>query len=173
MVNPYDAKGKADEVLRLLKSTVEVCFFNLVLLRGTCLGFVRDRDFIEKDNDIDIGILSNNQECTPQEKLFVTKKLLKSGFIHPGSGMLSGQEHWWAHNDCILICIRWVFDIPNTPSFSQLRFLQSFDQVEYNEESYNVPHPVEDYLTYFYSPEKWGGVDWRTPCPKNWKKALK
>ena len=163
MVNPCDAKGKADEVLRLLKSTVEVGFFNLVLLRGTCLGFVRDGDFIERDNDIDIGILSNHQECTPEEKGFVTEKLLKAGFKCPNHSILAGEEHWWAHNDCMLICIRWIFEFPECPNFKLLRFLKSFDEVTYNGEPYNIPHPVEDYLAYFYPPSLYGGKDWRTP----------
>ena len=161
MVNPCDAKEEADTVLRLLKSTVDICFFNLVLLRGTCLGLVRDGDFIKNDNDIDIGILSGHQECTPKEKSFVTKKLLKAGFQCPNHGMLAGEEHWWAHNSCMLICIRWTFNFPKTPAFSQLRFLKSFDEGTCNEETYNIPHPVEDYLTYCY-PQSLYGTDWRT-----------
>ncbi|GAI03520.1 unnamed protein product, partial [marine sediment metagenome] len=62
MTNPYDAKEKADKILRLLSSTVSSLNFDLVLMYGTCLGFVRDHDFIENDNDIDVAILSNFQE---------------------------------------------------------------------------------------------------------------
>ena len=165
MVNPCDAKENADQVLRLLKSTVEDLGFDLVLLRGTCLGFVRDGDFIENDNDIDVGILSDFQECAQEQKKLVTKRLLEVGFKHPGSADLAGEEHWWAHNDCMLICIRWTFEFPDAPpGFNLLRFLKSFDVVTYNGETYKVPHPVEDYLAYFYPPSLYGGKDWRTPC---------
>ncbi|TET25253.1 MAG: hypothetical protein E3J73_06630 [Candidatus Bathyarchaeum sp.] len=167
MVNPCDVKEKADAVLRLLKSTVEGCSFNLVLLRGTCLGLYRDVAFIEKDNDIDIGILSDHKECTPEEKRFVKEKLLKAGFKCPNPVDLAGQEHWWAHNADILICIRWTFEYPDIPTFSQLRFLHRFDYVIYNNEIYNIPHPIGDYLEYFYPPSLYGGADWRTPHLKS------
>ncbi len=162
MVNPCDAKNYADEVLRLLKSTVEICFFNLVLLRGTCLGFYRGGDFIENDNDIDIGILSDHQECSSEEKLFVKEKLLETGFRCPILGDIAGQEHWWAPSQPILICIRWTFNFPKTPGFSHLHFMQSFDKVVYRKEPYNVPHPVEDYLAYCYSRSA-HGKDWKIP----------
>jgi len=173
MVNPCDAKEKADQVLRLLKSTVESLGCDLVLLRGTCLGFVRDGDFIENDNDIDVGIISGSLECLGEEKEIVSERLLEAGFKCPNPVLLAGQEHWWAHNSDIMFCIRWIFEFPNAPGFSHLCFLKSFDEVTYNEETYNVPHPVEVYFGYFYRPELYGGVGWRTPHLRGWRKALK
>ena len=156
MVNPCDAKEEADAVLRLLSSTVSSLNLSLVLMHGTCLGLIRDQDFIDYDNDIDVAILSNFQECTEEEKRILSEKLLQKGFKHPGSGLLSGAEHWWMHS--ILICIQWKFN------WMEQIYLKSFDTVTFNGKTYNVPHPVEEYLAKQYPPQMYGGKDWRTPC---------
>ncbi len=155
MPSPYRAKADGDKILRLLSSTVSSLNFDLVLMYGTCLGFVRDHDFIENDTDIDVAILSNFQECTEEEKRKLSEKLLQKGFVHPGSGMLSGAEHWWMYS--ILVCIQWKFN------WLERAHLKSFDTVTYRGKTYNVPHPVEEYLEKQYRPSLWGGKDWRTP----------
>ena len=160
MVNPCDAKEEADAVLRLLKSTVSSLNLDLVLCCGTCLGFVRDHGYIENDNDIDVGILSNFQPCTEEQKKNLSEKLRQNGFRSSQTPpvMLNGQEHWWLHN--ILICIRWIYGSGNQAS--SIRFFKSFDKVTHNGQTYNIPHPFEEYLTANY-PKRYYGVDWRIP----------
>ncbi len=155
MPSPYRAKADGDKILRLLSSTVSSLNFDLVLMHGTCLGFVRNHDFIDYDNDIDVGILSNFKECTDEEKRRLSEKLLQKGFKHPRSGMLSGAEHWWMHD--ILVCIQWKFN------WLEQVYLKSFDKVAFNGQIYNVPHPVAEYLAKQYPPQRYGGKDWRTP----------
>ena len=157
---PCNDKEKADEILPLLQSIVYSLNFDLVLCCGTCLGFVRDHGYIENDNDIDVGILSNFQPCTEEQKKNLSEKLRQNGFRStqtPPVMLSNGQEHWWLHN--ILICIRWIYGLP---SQHLIRFFKSFDKVTYNGQTYNVPHPIEDYLVYNY-PKSMFGVDWRTP----------
>ncbi len=156
---PCNAKEKADEILRLLKSTVESLNLDLVLCCGTCLGFVRDGGYIKNDNDIDVAILSNFQPCTEEQKKSLSEKLREKGFrsSQTPAVMLNGQEHWWKHS--ILICIRWIY---GSVDRGLIRFFKSFDKVTYNGQTYNVPHPVEDYFVYNY-PKSYYGVDWRTP----------
>lgn len=156
MPYPHKAKAQADNILRLLSSVVPSLNLSLVLMHGTCLGLVRDNDFVDYDNDVDVAILSNFQECTEEEKNKLSKKLLQNGFKHPNSVMLSGAEHWWMHR--ILICIQWRFNK------MERVYLKSFDKVIFNGKTYNVPHPVEKYLEAQYPPSRYNGKDWRTPC---------
>ena len=160
MVNPCDAKEEADAVLHLLQSIVSSLNLSLVLCCGTCLGLVRDGGYIKNDNDIDVAILANFQPCTKEQKKSLSEKLRQNGFRSSQNPpvMLSGQEHWWKHS--ILVCIRWIYGSGN--QIHSIRFFKSFDKVTYDGQTYNIPHPVEEYLTANY-PKRSYGVDWRTP----------
>jgi len=156
MTNPCDLKEKADEVLLSLKTIIESCDLDMVLTAGTCLGFIRDGGYIKNDNDIDVGVLSNFQECTPEEKKNLSEKLKHSGFSS-GQVMIDGSEHWWAGGGvCMLVCIRWGFAW-------RLKYMKKFDQVVHNGEVYNVPYPVEDFLSHKYVTATYDNQDYRIP----------
>jgi len=107
------------------------------LTHGLCLGFIRDGGYIEGDNDLDIGIICNNEE---QVNMMVL--LEKHGFIRGGTGR-KGNMHF--HKNNVLLDI---YPVKSNGFYSQ------FDNVQYKGKAYSIPHPIEEYLKTMYG-------DWR------------
>lgn len=133
-VDPFANPESADKLLTEYFAIAERLNIQTFLYYGTVLGFVRDGGYIEADNDIDVGILSGLPE--------LTAALVNSGFIHVVT--VEKNSHFLKYG--ILLDIYFIF--------SSHSFLQSFDQVVYKGRSYNVPHPVHEYLKSRYG-------DWR------------
>jgi len=134
-INPCSASDVADKVLNEYWDIAESLGIQSFLCFGTCLGFVRDRGYVTNDNDIDIGILGGLED--------LTAKLVKNGFMHRRS--YGKNRHFL--KDGILLDI-WF-------KFSCTKFLQFFNRIEYKGRFYEIPHPVEGYLTARYG-------DWKT-----------
>lgn len=145
MVKPYDVKETADKILAEFKEITGELNIPFFLYAGTCLGFVREGQYIEWDKDMDVGVL-----CDEDQFAELRKRLEKAGY-HAGTtghgGHGTGQEFgkngvatgiFFKYDDCVL------------------PFLKSFDEIEHHGEVYNVPGPVDGYLKMMYG-------DWRTP----------
>lgn len=148
---PYDVKETADKILAEMKGIAEELNIPFFLYAGTCLGFVRGGQYIEWDDDIDIGVL-----CDPDEEghrpqfVKLRERLERAGYRagtcgHGGHG--GGQA--FIKND-IVIGVFFEYDDCILP------FLKSFEKIEHHGEIYNVPHPVDGYLTTMYG-------NWRVP----------
>lgn len=107
---------------------------------GTCLGFVRDGNYIDCDNDIDIGV-----QCTRKKWDELMGALRNIGFVIPD-------------NDCGIHMVKdkVMLDVARTDGVTIEHEYVCFDKVQYNGEEFSVPHPVEDYLTKTYG-------EWRRP----------
>ena len=147
LTNPYDAKERSD---KLLEDWDDVCIeLNIphFLVLGTCLGFHRDKGYIESDSDLDVGVL-----CDPPIVKELIAGLLKKGIAYGGS--LAVNINFGRDN--ILL------DIWHKFGPLHQAFLKKFDTIEYEGRTYNTPSPIEGYLEFLY-------VDWRTPTAYNAK----
>lgn len=134
-IDPFKIPETADKLLNEYWNIAEALEIKTFLYLGTCLGFVRDGGYIIADNDIDIGILGGIGK--------LTAKLIENGFVKKAIGPTN--MHFLKYG--ILLDI--YFGFPDQ------RFFQSFDKVTYKGKTYNVPHPVEEYLKARYG-------DWKT-----------
>lgn len=137
---PFQAKENADKALDEFISIVNSLNVTSFLLSGTCLGFIRDKGYIENDNDIDIGVISKKKKfCVKEDKAKLNILLMKKGF-KVGS-YWNFHVHWWKYY--ILLDVHYF-------KKEAIPFLNSFDNVQYNGQTYNVPHPVNEYLKSCY-----------------------
>jgi len=130
-IDPFKIPEIADRVLNDCWNIAEDLKIQTFLLYGTCLGFVRDGGYIEGDNDIDIGVLEGLD--------VLTEGLIINGFVNKRT-LGTATRHFF--KDGILLDVWFGF-------FSR-DFLQSFDKVEYKGRFFNVPHPVEEFLSASY-----------------------
>ena len=148
IIDPFRITKIADKILNGYWDIAESLGIQTFLYYGTCLGFIRDGGYIEADNDIDVGILGGIEEL---ERL--TVDLVKIGFVNERTigkivvgNTIKTVNRQFLKNDILLdVYFR----------FTDHKFFQSFDAVTYKGRSFNVPHPVEDYLEARYG-------DWKT-----------
>lgn len=134
-VAPFLYVRIADNVLNeifLIAKQLEITAF---LIFGTCLGFVRDKGYIEGDRDLDIGMI-----CKWEEKDVLIDTFKRNGFILKRTK--AKRKHFNYYKNKILVDI-W-FKEPN-------KFYSDFDNIDYKGRKYLVPHPVEEYLSACYS----------------------
>lgn len=142
---PYKNKELADKVLEEWDDICKELEVTHFLSHGTCLGFIRDKNYIEGDNDLDVGISGNIER--------VEEKLVDHGF--KSGACWQKSKHFFKHG--ILLDI-W-YDHTLVP---YSKYVESFDEVEYNGRIYNVPHPVKQYLDKTYPISKYK-VSWKVP----------
>ena len=129
-IDPFNVPEIAEKLLNEYWDIAEKLKIQTFLLCGTCLGFVRDGGFIIGDNDIDVGILGGLED--------LAAKLIENGFV---------KKTMWPGRNCHFLKYEILLDVTfGLPP----QFLQTFDRVIYKDRAYNVPHPVEEYLTAFY-----------------------
>lgn len=143
-IDPYRSPEDADKILVEYWDIAASLKIETFLFFGTCLGIVRDNGYIIGDNDIDVGILGNRIGD-------LSTQLVKSGF----EKKRQHKRNWHFLKYNILLDVYF--------GFRNLRFLQPLGEVSYKGRVYNVPHPVEEYLT-----DRYG--DWKTKNPRReWK----
>lgn len=143
---PYYAKEKANKILADWHDICNELGVDNFLVRGTCLGMVREKGHIKIHWDIDVYV---REKDLPQ----VTEKLLERGFMTTGNKyhlppVVGCGQHFI--RDLILLDV--IFDLPDDN-----QFLKSFDTVTYEGKTYRLPHPAEAYLQHRY------GSTWRIP----------
>jgi len=142
-IDPFKIPETADKLLNEYWDIAKSLGIKTFLWHGTCLGFIRGDGYIANDNDIDVGILNGLEE--------LTLALVKADFID--KGIQKRSRHFLRYG--ILLDINF--------NFSDKEFLQSFSKIVYKGRSFNVPHPVEEYLKARYG-------DWRAEkFRKLWK----
>lgn len=139
-------KLSADKALFEFAKVADELGITWFLYLGTCLGMVREGSYIEGDNDIDLGVISDKETLG---KFFAGLELRGfmrgSTFLNPG-----GERNQHFRRDDVLIDIFYTFKHETKP------FLLSFDRVTYQGRELSVPHPVEEYLSSEFG-------DWRIP----------
>ena len=137
IIDPSLQVEVADEVLNeifLFATQLEIRVF---LVFGTCLGFVRDGEYIEGDNDLDIGIIGRRKE-----RGLLINSLKRNGF-HWGERV---RHPHFVHDHLIKNKVLIDFYL-----FDRGKFYFQFDYVQYKMRGYPIPHPVRKYLSVCYS----------------------
>jgi|GEM_PF-2868475 len=153
----------ARENLSLTKSILEKHNVSFTLGWGTCLGAVRDQDFISHDGDIDLDI--NHRDM---EKVLSVASEFEEQEFDIGYSSLRRIELWrkGLHIDLFPAypveeegkTLGWVSD----NNFIAGDLLEHSTAIAFLGEEYRVPKNTVEYLAYLYGPS------WQTPIAKNW-----
>jgi len=141
LIPPFKVKKIADKILEDWDDACTELNIPHFLILGTCLGFYRDKGYIESDSDLDVGVL-----CDSQRLGMLTKALRKKGIEDKGSLLINinfGRESV-------------LLDVWHKFGPLHHKYLDKLDTVIYEGRGYNTPAPIEDYLEFTY-------VDWKTP----------
>jgi len=188
--NPITNKKSADKILSEVDGIFKDIDLEYFLLFGTVLGFYRDNGYIIGDDDIDIGIKIYNSEYIKKIIFSFMQhgfQLIQARGFDPLNLFKYGMDNtrWLTMQMHLLISARGmvflsffkkgtkidlffcykddkvnryiVGDKRSTP----IKYLENFEDLEYNGIKFKVPSPVEDYLRSMY------GEDWNIPLRKN------
>lgn len=141
------------------------------LSAGTALGAYRDnfdRNFVERDTDLDVGVLNyNDPEKYDALYTSIKNKYLSAGFTEIRT--YRGNGYWTqlalAKNE-IIFDIYFFYKVTNNTiaSFTEhgvmykpYELINKLDKIQIADNSYFIPTPIEQYLVVRY------GKDWKTP----------
>ena len=162
--------GDAEQLLREAKQIFDdrgVVFF---LRQGTCLGAVRDHALIPWDDDLDLGSIIGMHGFTedfiePTAEAFRANgcyvEVHREGMYTSVKIMKYRIRIDW---QCYRIVKGTVAHYPGVPFPAQL--FKELAEVDFLGDTYRVPSPPEDYLTFKYSPE------WETPKRVGYEKDV-
>lgn len=165
-------KQKVKFVLDLIVKDIEDLGIKWWLEYGTALGFYRDHDFIDYDDDIDIGILVN-------DKIDLLVQKLRKNFtsFREFSVLIEGYKYRY-----LKINLYSKFDIliyyssPRIGNYFSIRkiekdsiltkqipkyFIDKLEEIDYKGKPYKIPGFTEEYLEYVY------GERWKEPRPQD------
>jgi hypothetical protein len=152
-------KNIAIEELKTIKKIFDKFNITFFLTHGTCLGAIREKNFIDYDSDIDIGAYKKDLD-----KLILALQELKEKYSFKITKLSTSDESIAMIRNNVIIDISlyklkndiWqsnkskIFSIPDN-------FLNSLIKIEFCGLNINVPNNVEKYLEFQY------GKDWKTP----------
>jgi len=109
---------------------------------GSALGLYRDKKPIEGDPDIDLLVF-----CSPEKLKELKKRLIELKYRFDGMMFNPGNEmnmHFWKYGQLLDVHFQ-CLDMED-------RFFENlkFDKVEWIGRTFNVPHPIEEYLEFEY-----------------------
>jgi len=168
------------EDLKLIQEIFDNHKVRLILVWGTCLGFVRDKNFIKWDDDIDLAVID---DIPLKTRIQIGKDLQKKGFFRQDivwknvvnkrwelsedgyggdekSGIIVMQRRvkitifFFEEVGEMLQCFprRDMFPLIETPK----RFFQKLDKIKHKGYEYYIPSPVREYLSHTYN-------EWKKP----------
>lgn len=143
--NPFKSKEDADKVLFEFDDVARKMGIQYFLIAGTCLGFIRDKDYIKGDNDIDVGI-----KCGKERRKQFFRELEKSGFIRNGVPCARrGINIHFLRNKTLVDVFIAGKNVENP-------YANSFRKIAYNGREFNIFKNAEGYLAHKYG-------NWKTP----------
>ena len=158
----YNGKLRDDffrETIEILNSNFNQSFY---IGGGTLLGFIRESDFIEWDDNIDL-LFNLNEESLNNliklqsiflEKNYVARIIKKKNYLK-----LSLYKHGYKIDLCSYLKIK-NFYLSNEYKFP-VDCLEQFKIVKFKGTKVNIPSKYEKYLNYIYG-------DWKTPKKNNY-----
>lgn len=152
-------KEIANENLKLLKSILESHDIIFQLHAGTLLGAVREHDFINHDEDIDLALLNKYRNAV----LSILPELENNGFQvcrYDRRDLLSiirkGEYidfyFYKPYNDLLMSCSGWLV---------LKEHIKDSIELEFKGEKYNIPYKWKEYLIAEY------GNNWNIPIKWN------
>lgn len=159
--------------LRLAKETLDSLEIDFWIDSGTCLGAIREKNFIRHDNDIDLGIMEKDESRVLKNiHCFVAKGFRLLNFhrdTKTGKGVVLGFTRkkikldifvFYEKGNCLWDgCYNAKGELL-TYVFNK-RLFENLREIDFLGLKVKVPNPVEEYLTEAYG-------DWQT-VKKNWQ----
>lgn len=134
IIDPFLQVDVADNILDEIFQITERLKIKACLVFGLCLGFVRDGGYIEGDNDLDVGVI-----CNEEEKDGLVNSLKNNGF---NEGRTCRHKNIHFHKNKVLVDIFFR---------ESGKFYSNLESVHYKGKEYPVPSPVGEYLTVCYA----------------------
>lgn len=181
---PKIGMGRIEKELLRFKEFMDEIKEEFFLVGGTCLGLVRDGKLIGYDKDIDIGVFE-------ERSLYRIQRLEKEIFkyydevhiVGPDNGKILWLKKYFDGKYVLPIEVAAQYTKDGHLYYNRLMgatweyekgkcvwkrsLFDSFKKVNYLGVDFNVPSPVEEFLTAFYGPgwtEDKAHTDWRYYC---------
>lgn len=160
---PFNLKGRTRNLLDV-KEVLDDIGLKFWLTNGTSLAAYRERDWIPWDDDVDLDVM--------MEDYMEVRAELKERFIN--EGFIVRDRHIKSHTlakmalfrDGEKTALRPLYLDPDHKYGDTYRFRRDYKYprkfyetagtIEFMGETFNIPSPVEEWLTYVYR-------DWKTP----------
>jgi phosphorylcholine metabolism protein LicD len=170
MRNEFQINAEKDlQAIRLIFAKEGVDFY---LAYGTCLGAVRDKDFIAWDDDIDIGVI----KCSLEKRIQIGYSLEDLGFVkqnivfNVAGRMRENESGYQGDKDTGIIVMERNVKItifffteygnemicrakvgsPILMGYPK-KLTQHFEKITFKNYEYNIPKPATEYLGFIYS----------------------
>ena len=152
-------KNIALKELSIIQNVFNSFNIDFFLTHGSCLGAIREKDFIEYDSDIDIGCYKRDLK-----KITLALNSLREKYGFAITKLSIVDESIAIIKDNVIIDIS-LYRVENNIWKSNQNkifetpfiFLDSLGEIDFLGIKINIPNNVEEYLKYQY------GSDWRTP----------
>ena len=148
-IDPLKSVAVADRVLDEFFGITRRLRIKSFLAFGLCLGLYRDGEYIEGDNDLDVGVV-----CDKKKKKRLINALINNGFTQ-GRSFRRKNTHF--HKNKILVDVHFY----ETPGI----FYTTLEVMKYKDKEYPAPYPVKVYLAACYS-------DWKIKQDETCRKGL-
>lgn len=167
-----DFREKAREDLKIIKKIFKEKGVSFFLSDGTCLGAVREGDFIKWDADIDLAVIEN----TPPQLIDEIRerlcqagfKIIRSGHYQKGCREITCKRRaevsvlWFQREGKYFI---WMNRHGKLEIQIPTRLFAKFREANLGKEKYLIPDPPEIYLEKVYG-------DWQTPKKRAGAKVI-
>ena len=164
--SPPIERATAKEMLSEAKQILDQLGVVFFLRQGTCLGAVRDHDFIPWDDDLDLGSVIGLHGQTEESIDGVAAAFRDQGYFV----QIQNTSHYinlamvkssvridWA---CFRIIEGGIFHYPGIRL--PIRLFTQLKEIDFIEEKFLVPNPPDEYLRIKYGPS------WTTPKKAEW-----
>ena len=174
-----DKQRKFKECLSDMNNILNENNQEFFLVYGTFLGQQRENQFIEHDNDIDIGIFRDKFNPDIKNKILNSKKFT---FLHDFGKLEDSYECTFTHINGISIDIfihylmkdnyyyttsfTGICDSKNTGYCKWGHHIDGLKKIKFMDEKYNIPTNTQSYLEEIY------GKDYMTPKKFNYYEGL-
>jgi len=160
---PFNLKGRKRNLLDV-KEVLDSVGLKFWLTNGTSLAAYREKDWIPWDDDVDLDVM---MEDYMQVRAELRERFINEGFVvrdrHPNNSVLAKMALF---RDGEKTALRPLYLDPSHKHGDKYRFRKDYKYprrfyqtpgtIEFMGETFNIPSPVEEWLTYVYK-------DWKIP----------
>jgi len=137
---PYNNRNLSDKILQFWNDACIKLRVPHFLAFGTCFGLYLSDDYVEDDDDLDVGII-----CSQYKLKMLDAELISLGFIRSAcvSADVGNDINYLFDN--IRLDMWYDFSILSYP------FIMKLDTLNHNGIDYNIPSNTSKYLSKLYS----------------------
>jgi len=171
MVQEIDNREVLWEILIEIKNILDECNVPFFVTGGTLLGFIRDKDMIKWDHDVDLGVMEEYKKLidTVVDKAknlgWITNSFCNDNVISFTKDKYKREGYSPFHLDIFIFhrCKNKVWNAINMfnnelyPEVYPQTFFEKFDHIVISNIDFNVPYNPEKFLQYSY------GSKWNVP----------